>query len=71
MMGLSFCDFFFLFYCKKESFSGTHSVSICVCLHSHSVFPFYRMISPNLYFVDILLLCQPAAGEMSVCFPRP
>ena len=45
MMGLSFCDFFFLFYCKKESFSGTHSVSICVCLHSHSVFPFYRMIS--------------------------
>ena len=29
------------------------------------------MISPNLYFVDILLMCQPTAGKMGVRFPHP
>lgn len=29
---------------------------------------FYRMISPNLYFVDILLMCQPTAGKMGTAF---
>lgn len=29
------------------------------------------MISPNLYFVDILLMCQPTAGKMGMHFPHP
>lgn len=38
MMGLSFSDFFFHFYCKEESFSSTHSVSTCACLHTITMY---------------------------------
>lgn len=30
-----------------------------------------KMISPNLYFVDVLLMCQPTAGKMGMYFPHP
>jgi hypothetical protein len=32
---------------------------------------FYRMISPNLYFVDIWLMCQPTAGKMGTTSSTP